>query len=265
MKVLIKTEEIDFLKLNKLSSEELIKVYIDHNSPEILAIIIKRYEKLVYSIANNYRNSNIEFNDILQLGFTGLVVAVNRFDINMNTKFSTSAVYCIKGEILHFMRDSKLVKIPRWLWKLNRLFDDFVLKFEQQSNRYPTKEEISIGINVSIESIDEILKAREAVYYNISLDDDNYKELSDDGYYNKNLIKSRDFRSFGLVIEDKIQLWDAIERLKSADKKILLMKYIFGLSQEEIGRKVGMSQKSISRNLKETLKLLKTALAVKAE
>ncbi len=257
MKAANKSKQIDHLKLDKFSSEELIENYNEHNSPEILDVIIKRYEKLVYSIANNYKNSNVEFNEIVQLGFTGLVVAVNRFDINMNTKFSTSAVYCIKGEILHFMRDSKLVKIPRWLWKLNRLFDDFVLKFEQQSNRYPTKEEISIGINVSIESIDEILKARGAAYYNVSLDDNSYSRSSEDNQYNKDLIKSRDFKSFGLVIEDKILLWDAIERLKSADKKILLMKYIFGLSQEEIGRKVGMSQKSVSRNLKETLKLLK--------
>ena len=264
MKTLNKTIEIDHLKLGKLSSEELIEVYNEHNSPEILDMIIKRYEKLVYSIANNYRNSNVEFNEILQLGFTGLVVAVNRFDINMNTKFSTSAVYCIKGEILHFIRDSKLVKIPRWLWKLNRLFDEFVLKFEMKNNRYPTKEEISTGINVSIESIDEILKARGAAYYNVSLDDDNYGELSIDNHYNKDLIKSRDLKSFGLVIEDKILPWDAIERLKSADKKILLMKYIFGLSQDEIGRKVGMSQKSVSRNLKETLKLLKTTFAGKA-
>ena len=257
MKVKNKTEEIDYLKLNRFSSEKLIDVYNSHNSPEILEIIIKRYEKLVYSIANKYKNSNIEFKELLQIGFTGLVVAVNRFDINMKTKFSTSAVHCIKGEILHFLRDSKLVKIPRWLWKLNRLFDDFVLKFEQKSNRYPTKEEISIGINVSIESIDEILKAREAAYNNVSLDDDNHNELSDDNSYNKDLIKSSDFKSFDLVIEDKILLWNAIEKLKKADKKILLMKYIFGLSQEEIGKKIGMTQKSVSRNLKETLKGLK--------
>ena len=67
-----------------------------------------------------------------------------------------------------------------------------------------------------------------------------------------------------MVIEDKIQLWDAIERLKGANKKILVMKYIFGLTQEEIGKKVGMSQRSVSRNLKETLKDLKETLVEKA-
>ena len=257
MKLLNKTKEIDYIKLARLSSEELIGVYNGNNSSKILDIIIKRYEKLVGSIAARYKNTNVEFKELLQIGFTGLVIAVNRFDISMNTKFTTSAVHCIKGEILHFLRDSKLVRIPRWLWKLNRIFDDFVLKFEQKSNRYPTKEEISIGMNVSIESIDEILKAREAAYYNVSLDDSNAVDGSN---LSKDLIKSREFKSFGLVIEDKIQLWDAIERLKNADKKILVMKYIFGLTQEEIGRKVGMSQKSVSRNLKETLKDLKETL-----
>ncbi len=262
MKTLNKTKEIDHIRLARLSSEELIEVYNNQNSPEILDIIIKRYEKLVCSIAAKYKNTDIEFNELLQIGFTGLVVAVNRFDITMNTKFSTSAVHCIKGEILHFLRDNKLIKIPRWLWKLNRLFDDFVLKFEQKSNRYPTKEEISIGINVSIESIDEILKAREAAYYNVSMDDNS--GTGDESKYDKDLIKSRAFKSFGLVIEDRILLWDAIERLKGANKKILVMKYIFGLTQEEIGKKVGMSQKSVSRNLKETLKDLKETLVGKA-
>ena len=46
------------------------------------------------------------------------------------------------------------------------MFGRFVLDFESKNGRYPTKEEISSGMNVSIESVDEILRAREISFYN---------------------------------------------------------------------------------------------------
>ena len=58
-------------------------------------------------------------------------------------------------------------------------------------------------------------------------------------------------------MEDKILLWDSIDRLKGMNKKVLILKYVFGFSQEEIGRKIGISQKSVSRRLKDSLKTLR--------
>ena len=51
-------------------------------------------------------------------------------------------------------------------------------------------------------------------------------------------------------MEDKILLWDAID-------KLLILKYVFGFSQEEIGKKMGISQKSVSRKLKDSIETLK--------
>ena len=211
---------------------------------------------MVYKIANQFKGPSSEISDILQVAYTGLLVAINRFDAKLNNKFSTFAYYCIQGEIQHYIRDNKLIKIPRWLWKLNRLFNDFVTKFETKNHRFPTKEEISLGMNVSLDSIDEILKAREVAFYNYSLDNDQDKVSTYDIRVNKNLIKSRSFRSFDLVMEDKILLWDAIDKLKVSNKKILILKYVFGFSQEEIGKKMGISQKSVSRKLQDSLKIL---------
>ena len=253
----INSKEYDLLGLKNTPVEKLIGLYSKNNSPEILSIIVEKNRKLAYKIANEFKNPSSEDKDILQVAYTGLLVAINRFDVKLNNKFSTFAYYCIKGEIQHYIRDNKLIKIPRWLWKLNSIFNDYVTKFESENNRYPTKEEISVGMNVSVDSIDEILKAREAAFYNHSLDS-NSDSSSNSFSFDKKLIRSRSYRSFDLVMEDKILLWDAIDKLKGSNKKILILKYVFGFSQDEIGKKMGISQKSVSRKLRESLETLKS-------
>ncbi len=253
----ISSNNIDLLRFKNVPVEELIELYSKYNSPELLGIIVEKNRKLVHKIANQFKSPSSEISDILQVAYTGLLVAINRFDVKLNNKFSTFAYYCIKGEIQHYIRDNKLIKIPRWLWKLNSIFNDFVTKFESENRRYPTKEEISVGMNVSVSSIDEILKAREAAFYQYSLDNGPDGISTHDISFDKKLIRSRSYKSFDLVMEDKILLWDAIDKLKGSNKKILLLKYVFGFSQEEIGQKMGISQKSVSRKLQDSIKTLR--------
>lgn len=255
----ISTNGKNIIRFRNIPTVGLLGLYRRYNDPGILDILIDRYRNMALKIASEFKSKNVDFKDIAQVAFTGLVVAINRFDLEKNNRFSTFAYYCIKGEILHYLRDSNLIKIPRWIWKLNKICMDFIKKFELENHRYPTKEEISIGMNISVESVDEILRAREASLYNESIDgQEDINDSSSD--FNRSLIKSRTYRSFDLVMEDKILLWDAIDKLKGLQKKILLFKFIFGMSQEEIGKKVGLSQKSVSRHLNESIRTLRDNL-----
>ena len=254
----LKYKNYDIIKLRDLSVEEIIRIYKNCNSPAILNLIVKKTEKLAYKIAGEFKNNQWEKKDIQQVAFTGLIIAINRFNPGAGNKFSTYAVHCIKGEIFHFIRDSKLIKIPRWLWKLNKLFSGFVKNFEINSNRYPTIEEISAGINISIGGINEFLKAREVAFYNFKTIDENEKNISDNSdSYDKSLIRSKEYKSFDLVMEDKILLWDAIDKLCNLNKKIVILSYFLGFSQKEIGKRIGISQKSVSRKLEESIRTLK--------
>lgn len=257
---------IKIIEMGKYSSEELIKTYKETNNSDVLNVIVKRFEKLAYSTAKEFRNKTIEHEDLLQLAFTGLLVAINRFDTGKENKFSTFAFHCIKGEILHHLRDCGLIKYPRWIWKLNKLINDFIVEFERKNNRYPTKEEISFGANISLDGVDEILKAREAAFYNLSFNGDkNQKNSADNNAYNRSLVKSRGYRSFELVIEDRILLWDAIDKLSGLKKKIVVSNYFLGYSQTEIGKKEGISQKSVSRQLKDAVNELKEHMTDKTK
>jgi len=242
------------IRSKEIPIEELITQYKKANSPDVLEAIVKRNKRIVFKIANAYRSCRHPLEDLLQIAYTGLIVAINRFDVDQKNKFSTFAYYCIKGEIQHYIRDNNLINFPRWLQKLNTIFSRFIVDFESKNGRYPTKEEISEGINVSVESVDEILKAREMTFYG---NDDMGSAYDVYDLIDRSIIRSRSPKSFELVMEDRILLWDAIDRLKGINKKIIVLKYILGLSQEEIGKKMGISQRSVSRNLKDSLEKIK--------
>ena len=59
--------------------------------------LISENMPLIKSIARRYRNKQVEYDDLLQLGALGLVKAINNFDLSFNVKFSTYAVPMIAG------------------------------------------------------------------------------------------------------------------------------------------------------------------------
>lgn len=253
----------NILKLKNLSVEELIETYRRSGNSAVLNLIVKKTEKLAYKIAGDSKYSQWEKKDIVQVALGGLLIAINRFDTKSNIKFSTFAFHYIRGEILHYIRDGGLVKSPRWIWKLNKIFNDYVKEYEVKNDRYPTIEEISEDINISVEGVNEFLKAREAYYYcnrKTGEKKENIDKEKAEASYDRSLIKSREYRSFDLVLEDRIILWDAIDRLRSLNKKIVVLSYFSGLSQKEIGEQVGISQRSVSRKLSESINILREYL-----
>ena len=61
--------------------------------------IVREYQGLVYKIARRFKSPYLEFDDLVQVGFMGLLKSYHRFDKTKNTKFSTFAVYYIMGAI----------------------------------------------------------------------------------------------------------------------------------------------------------------------
>ena len=65
--------------------------------------LIEENIKLVYKVANKYRYlccNTIDFDDLVSLGYIGLVKAADAFDESKNLKFSTLAFVCIRNSIL---------------------------------------------------------------------------------------------------------------------------------------------------------------------
>ncbi|QKI80571.1 sigma-70 family RNA polymerase sigma factor [Kroppenstedtia eburnea] len=70
--------------------------------------LVEQHQRLVYFVANQFRQSKMEWDDLVQIGFIGLIKAVDRYNPGIKkVKFSTFAFHYIRGEILHELRALK--------------------------------------------------------------------------------------------------------------------------------------------------------------
>lgn len=71
-----------------------------------------RHQKLVYTQVSKIHLSNRkeDFEDLLNAGFVGLWKAWKAYDPSKGTRFSTSAVYLICGEVKNYLRDKSSLK-----------------------------------------------------------------------------------------------------------------------------------------------------------
>ena len=205
---------------------------------------IKEYQPLVKSIAYKFKNSGELLEDLEQVGYIGLI---------------TYATWLISGEIRHHIRDKhSTIKIPSWMLKLNKKIDEFIISYKKENNRFPSLSEISEKFNLNEEGVKEILKAREAVQI-VSLDQEQRK-YSSESYPKIERIKSKNYQTFKLPMEDIIALKIALNKLKKLQRKVIYYIFQKDLTQTKIARKLGISQRQVSRIKNEALKTVKEEL-----
>ena len=79
---------------------------------------IMDYERLIYSVIQNYKNY-YDIEDLKQVGYIALLKACQNYSCDKNTKFSTYAYWYIKGEVLKYIREDRSIKVNRDLIKLS--------------------------------------------------------------------------------------------------------------------------------------------------
>ena len=229
------------------------------NTQKISDDQIIEYQPLVKSIAYKFKNSGEPLEDLEQVGYIGLINAINLYNQNRGIKFITYATWLISGEIRHHIRDKhQVIKIPSWMLKLNNKIDEFIISYKKENNKFPSLSEISEKFNLNEEGIREILKAREAVQI-VSLDQEQRK-YSSESYPKIERIKSRNYETFKLPIEDIITLKTAFSRLKKLQQKVIYYIFQKDLTQTKTARKLGISQRQVSRIKDSALKELKDSI-----
>jgi RNA polymerase primary sigma factor len=105
--------------------------------------MIKRNLRLVVSVAKRFRGRGLNLPDLVEEGNLGLVHAVEKFDPEMGTRFSTYAIWWIRQAIRRsLMNTVKTVRTPTYLAEELGRWRRFAARFEQERGREPTEEEI---------------------------------------------------------------------------------------------------------------------------
>jgi RNA polymerase sigma-B factor len=205
---------------------------------------------LNHLVRRHARSSNDSYEDLLQVGYVGLMKAVKGYRIGSEARFSSYAYAMIDGELRHHLRDTALVKKPRWARTLYHKVSEANARLTAELGRPPLLEALAREVNVAPEGVMELMKLFVDTSV-VSLDGEEGVDLS--------AIRSIHYESFSLPIEDRILLEQALESLSELQRKVIYLFFYKDLSQTEIGRKLGLPQRKISRIVASALKALKSS------
>jgi RNA polymerase sigma-B factor len=216
-------------------------------------LLVSRHRGLVRSCVNRYRRSPEPTEDLMQVGYVGLLKAINNFDPAMGPSLAAYAQPCISGEIKRYFRDK------RWHVHVERPVQELLLEVRaaknqlvQQLGHDPSDAEIAAHLGASEAAVREALRA-DMLMQPSSLDaplagQPDAATLAD-------LLGEDDPAvEHALSMEALGTHWDELPR---REQTILLMRFYGDMTQAEIGSKLGISQMHVSRLLAHSLTYLR--------
>ena len=206
---------------------------------------------LIWSVARRFIGRGTESDDLYQLGCLGFLKAVEGFDLEYGTQFSTYAVPKIAGEIRRFLRDDGAVKVSRSLKEQAMSIKVARNNLATALGREPTILEISRQTGFTPE---EIALAENATAATESIQ----RETGEEGFSLENVLT--DTESEEKMVE-RIALTQAITRLPEREAMVIKLRYFHGLTQERVARVLDVSQVQVSRIEKKALGHLRELLS----
>ena len=205
---------------------------------------------LIWSVVRRYYGRGVEPDDLYQLGCLGFLKAIQGFDSEFGTQFSTYAVPKIAGEIRRFLRDDGPVKVSRGLKERGTAIRGARARLAAELGREPTLSELAETTGLSPEDIAAAETATEPV---ISLQ----AETGTDGLTLEGILTTGNEEE-GMV--ERLTLRSAISGLPERERQVLLLRYYKGLTQMNTARVLGVSQVQVSRLERRALEKLRREL-----
>lgn len=239
-------------------SETLVLRYLEDPRPELKDMIMVTYSGLVERTARKFSGIDA-FEDLVQVGYIGLLNALAKYDATAGVRFNTYATYLVAGEIKHFLRDkSQTIRQPAWLQELRHRVNKAAAGLQTELGRIPTEREIADTLGVSESSVHEVIVTQDLLRVG-SLDSMN--DAEDDGESEVDKIDAAQFSPEQLSVEDRVVLEDAMSQLRDLEKEVLSMFHFEALSQTEIAGKLDISCNYVSHILRQSLSKLRKILA----
>ena len=197
---------------------------------------------LVRKAAFKFAAMGYEADDLVQIGFIGLIKAVERFNTEFDVMFSTYAVPMIMGEIRKYIRDDGRIKVSRQIKQDIRRMKLEEEEFYRSEGRSPKITELAERMGTSCEYVLQMQEAEDALVNIESLDNENRPEDICESYAHeeeKNI--------------DIIQLKGIIGSLPLRERQVIVLRYFRDMTQDQTAKVIGVSQVQVSRIEKRVL------------
>src|ERR1700758_3320569 len=152
--------EINETPLLSADEEKALARKIEDGDSEARDRMVRANLRLVVNIARSYTGKGLGLQDLIEEGNLGLLRAVEGFDPDMNTRFSTYASYWIKQSIKRALINSaKTIRIPAYMVELLSKWRRANARLTEELGRTPTPEEIARVLGLARKKLPIIKKA----------------------------------------------------------------------------------------------------------
>jgi RNA polymerase sigma-B factor len=235
------------------NSLELLVAYRQDPSVSLRNKIVRLNTGLVRKIAYQVSHQCSEpYEDLEQIGYLGLIRAIERFNPSQGYAFSSFAVPYIRGEMSHFLRDrSSTIKVPRRWQDLQREGRRTRIELTKALGRQPSDREIAEELGVSL---DDWREAKMATLNRLPLSlDATINNQSDSPLTLSDVLPDTRYQTLQRFEEDRQQIQRALNQLEDKTRTAIEFVFLKDLSRKEVAAQIGVSPMTVTRRIQRGL------------
>jgi RNA polymerase sigma-B factor len=243
---------------------ELLMAYQQNPSVGIRNQLVRLNTGLVRKIAHRVSHQCAEpYEDLEQIGYLGLIRAIERFNPSQGCAFSSFAVPYIRGEMLHFLRDrGSALKVPRRWQDLQKEGQRARTDLAEELGRQPMDQEIAERLNITVHEWREI---KMAVKNRMLLSLDATVQQVDSSITLGETLPDVHYQMLQRLDEDRQQLQRALSQLE--DKTRIAIEFVFfnDMSRKEVAERIGVSPMTVTRRIQRGMEQMVSFLQMQSQ
>lgn len=239
---------------------ELLISYHQNRSVEIRNQLVRLNAGLVRKIAHRVSHQCPEpYEDLEQIGYLGLIRAIERFDPTQGCAFSSFAVPYIRGEMLHFLRDKgSAVRIPRRWQELQREGQKVREELTANLGYSPSDLEIAFKLGVSLDEWQESQLASQNCTP-LSLDATVGQQVDVPVTLGDTLLDVH-YQTLQNAEEERQQLQGALSQLEEKTREVIEFVFLNDIPRKEVAKQIGVSPMTVTRRIQKGISQLVSLL-----
>lgn len=203
--------------------------------------------RFVSSIASRFCGRGIEFCELVQEGYVGLLKAKKTFDVQKNSSFFGYAFAFVQGEMRRAIRENNVIRLPRNTYAVMKRIREEIEFISSESGEDTTVNDVAnkLGINAEL-----VINAMNAADKTASIQNfkSSIRKEEQDGEEN---IEEQ--------VVNRVFISELMSHLNEVEQQVVQLRYFYDYTQEKTAMIMNLSQTLISKLEKNALKKMRRA------